>query len=133
MRITKYLKTIKFLYRSISNLVDIEEVKNIEEFYFQDLTNFYFACAPDMYINNTDSSKWPLIKKDMDKYGLKDKSKYINGDVVLVNLNETKNKLTFLDFLKLFQANQFTCWDQDVISYCFNDEMPNPFTIALNP
>jgi lipopolysaccharide biosynthesis glycosyltransferase len=103
--------------------VDTMLQDNIEEFYFQDLTNFYFACAPDMYINNTDSSKWPLIKKDMDKYGLKDKSKYINGDVVLVNLNETKNKLTFLDFLKLFQANQFTCWDQDVISYCFNDKI----------
>jgi len=43
MRITKYLKTIKFLYRSISNLVDIEEVKNIEEFYFQ-LRNISPPC-----------------------------------------------------------------------------------------
>jgi len=35
MRITKYFKSVKLLYRPISNLVDMEEIRNIEEFYLQ--------------------------------------------------------------------------------------------------
>jgi lipopolysaccharide biosynthesis glycosyltransferase len=93
---------------------------DISEFYFQDMTGFYFACAPDMYINNTQPSEWPAIKKDMDRHGLEDKGKYINGDVVLINLKETIGKLSFNDFLDLYAKNQFTCWDQDVINYCFS-------------
>lgn len=93
---------------------------NISEFYFQDMTGYYFACAPDMYIGNTQPSAWPAIKKDMDRHGLDDKGKYINGDVVLVNLKAIKGKLSFSKFLNLYDINQFTCWDQDVINYCFS-------------
>lgn len=93
---------------------------NISEFYFQDMSGYYFACAPDMYINNTQPSEWPAIKKDMDRHGLEDKGKYINGDVVLINLKEMNGKLSFSKFLDLYFKNQFTCWDQDVITYCFS-------------
>jgi lipopolysaccharide biosynthesis glycosyltransferase len=93
---------------------------NIEEFYFQDMTGYYFACAPDMYISNTQPSVWPDIKKDMVKSGLEDKRKYINGDVVLVNLKETNGNLSFSSFIDLYYVNQFRCWDQDVITYCFS-------------
>lgn len=93
---------------------------NICDFYFQDMTGYYFACTPDMYIGNTQPSAWPAIKKDMDRKGLEDKGKYINGDVVLVNLKATKGKLSFSKFLNLHYINQFTCWDQDVINYCFS-------------
>lgn len=94
---------------------------SIAEFYDQDLSGFYFACAPDMFISNTDSSKWPAIKMDMDRVGFFDKKKYINGDVVLINLSETRKNLSFDKFLSLYNENQFTCWDQDVITYCFAD------------
>lgn len=103
--------------------VDTMIQKNIEDFYFQDLNDFYFSSCSDMFVNNTNSDSWPRIKADMEKYNLSDKSRYINGDVLLVNINETKNKLSFNDFLNLFAINQFICWDQDVITYCFNDKI----------
>jgi lipopolysaccharide biosynthesis glycosyltransferase len=93
---------------------------NIGDFYFQDMTGYYFACAPDIFIGNTQPSAWPAIKMDMDRTGLGNKDKYINGDVVLVNLNETNGKLSFAEFLDLYYINQFTFWDQDVITYCFS-------------
>lgn len=92
---------------------------NIEDFYYQDISGYYFACAPDAYISNTDATFWPKIKADMDRVGLADKKRYVNGDVVLVNLKETKESLSFSKYIDLYYANQFTCWDQDVISYCF--------------
>jgi lipopolysaccharide biosynthesis glycosyltransferase len=103
--------------------VDTLIQKSIENFYFQDLEGYYFSSCSDMFVNNSTSDSWPRIKKDMEKYNLLDTSKYINGDVVLVNLKETKNNLNFDDFLNLFAINQFTCWDQDVITYCFNDKI----------
>jgi len=96
---------------------------NLKDFYFQNLKGYYFACCPDMFINNSESIKWPNIKNDMERFNLKDKSKYINGDIVLVNLKETKNKLSFNKFLKTYNKHQFTCWDQDTITYCFNDKI----------
>ena len=96
---------------------------NLKDFYFQNLRGYYFACCSDMFINNSESIKWPTIKNDMDRFNLKDKSKYINGDVVLVNLKETRNKLSFNKFLKTYYKHQFTCWDQDTITYCFNDKI----------
>jgi lipopolysaccharide biosynthesis glycosyltransferase len=103
--------------------VDTMIQKNIENFYFQDLTGYYFSSCSDMWINNSNSDSWPLIKADMEKFNLLDKSKYTNGDVVLVNLKETKDNLSFNQFLNLFAYNQFTCWDQDIINYCFNDKI----------
>ena len=96
---------------------------NISNFYFQNLKSYYFSCSPDMMINNSEPTQWPGIKTEMEKRGFKDKSKYINGDVVLVNLHETRNNLSFGDFLTLYSQNQFICWDQDVITYCFNDKI----------
>lgn len=96
---------------------------NIEDFYYQDLVGYYFACAPDTYISNTDAALWPKIKIDMDRAGLSDKKRYVNGDVVLINLAETKNNLTFRKFVDLYHVNQFTCWDQDVITYCFQSKI----------
>ncbi|MBC7428121.1 MAG: hypothetical protein H7336_05890 [Bacteriovorax sp.] len=93
---------------------------DISDFYFQDMTGYYFAGTPDMNINNTDSSEWQNIKDDMDRVGFIDKKRYINGDVVLINLKETRSKLSFQEFLDLYSKNQFTCWDQDTINYCFN-------------
>lgn len=98
--------------------VDTFVRSDISEFYFQNMTSYYFACTPDMYITNTDSSLWPKIKEDMDRMELEDRGKYINGDVVLVNLSETRAKLSFGEFLDIYVKNQFTCWDQDVITYC---------------
>lgn len=103
--------------------VDTMIQKNIDKFYFQDLNGYYFSSCPDMFVNNTSSDSWPRIKNDMEKYNLLDKSRYINGDVVLVNLNETKNNLNFNDFLNIFSINNFTCWDQDVITYYFNNKI----------
>jgi len=96
---------------------------NISNFYFQNLKSYYFSCSADMMVNNSESIKWPAIKSEMDKRDFKDKSKYINGDVVLVNLQETKKNLSFEDFLTLYSQNQFICWDQDIITYCFNDKI----------
>ena len=56
----------------------------------------------------------------MDRMGLVDKKQYINGDVVLVNLKETRGKISFLSFINAYAQNRFKCWDQDVITYCFN-------------
>lgn len=109
--------------RVLSLGIDTMIRHNISDFYFQELGDFYFSCCPDMFINNSDSNKWPTIKIDMDKLNFKDKSKYINGDVVLINLNETKKNLTFDKFLNMFYENQFKCWDQDTITYCFNDKI----------
>lgn len=96
---------------------------DISEFYFQDMSGYYFACAPDIFISNTQSSEWVAIKGDMEKHGFKDNTKYINGDVVLVNLSETKENLSFSQFLEMQNLNQFTCWDQDVINYCFRSKI----------
>ena len=96
---------------------------NIDDFYFQNLESYYFSCSPDMWINNSEPTKWTGIKSEMEKLGFKDKSKYINGDAVLVNLDETRNNLSFKDFLSLYSQNQFNCWDQDLIRYCFNDKI----------
>lgn len=103
--------------------VDTMVQKNIDEFYFQDLNGYYFSSCSDMFVNNTNSDSWPRIKNDMEKYNLLDKSRYINGDVVLVNLKETKGNLNFNDFLNIFSVNNFTCWDQDVITYFFNNKI----------
>lgn len=103
--------------------VDTLIQKNVEDFYFQEFSGYYFSACPDMYINNTNSDNWPTINLDMARVGLLDKYKYINGDVVLVNLKETNGKLNFNNFLNLYAENQFTCWDQDVINYCFNDKI----------
>lgn len=103
--------------------VDTMVQKNIQEFYFQDLNGYYFSACSDMFVNNTNSDLWPNIQTEMQKYNLSDKSKYINGDVVLVNLNETKNSLNFKEFLNHFAINQFTCWDQDIITYFFNHKI----------
>ncbi len=35
MRLIKYFKAVKILYRSISHLVDMEEIKDIDAFYEQ--------------------------------------------------------------------------------------------------
>lgn len=96
---------------------------NIEEFYFQNLDKYYFSCCSDMHINNSDSKLWGSIKSEMDRLNFNDKTKYINGDVVLVNLKQTENNLSFDDFLSLHIKNQFICWDQDIITYCFNDKI----------
>jgi len=93
---------------------------DISKFYFQDMMGYYFACAPDMYIANTEPSAWPKIKNDMDKNGFINKDLYINGDVVLVNLKETYGQLSFDKFIEIYFVNQFTCWDQDVINYVFS-------------
>lgn len=103
--------------------VDTMIQKNIENFYFQDLAGYYFSSCSDMFINNSNSDSWPRIKAEMEKFGLEDKSKYINGDVVLINLRETKGNLSFNEFLNFFATNQFACWDQDVITYCFNEKI----------
>jgi lipopolysaccharide biosynthesis glycosyltransferase len=103
--------------------VDTLIQKNVEDFYFQDFCGNYFSACPDMYINNSNSDDWPTINLDMARLGLLDKYQYINGDVVLVNLKETSGKLNFNKFLNLYAENQFTCWDQDVINYCFNDKI----------
>jgi lipopolysaccharide biosynthesis glycosyltransferase len=103
--------------------VDTMIQHDISDFYFQNLDEYYFACCPDMHISNSNPDKWPAIHNDMQKMNLKDKSKYINGDVVLINLNETKKDLSFIKFLKLYQKHQFTCWDQDTITYCFNEKI----------
>ena len=102
--------------------VDTMFQQNIDDYYFQNLDGYYFSACSDMYINNTEPG-WPKIKADMDRMGLNDKSKYINGDIVLVNLKETKGKIDFNSFLKLYADNHFTCWDQDVITYFFNDRI----------
>jgi lipopolysaccharide biosynthesis glycosyltransferase len=96
---------------------------DISEFYFQDMLGYYFACTTDMNISNTEPSDWPEIKADMDRMGLEDKKKYINGDVVLVNLKETHAKISLREFVDLYAKNQFKCWDQDVITYCFNSHV----------
>lgn len=96
---------------------------NIDEFYFQNLDGYYFSCCPDMFINSTNSKSWERINNDMKKFGLDNKSKYINGDVILINLKETKNHLNFNNFLKLYSKNRYTCWDQDIITYNFNHKI----------
>jgi lipopolysaccharide biosynthesis glycosyltransferase len=93
---------------------------DISEFYFQNMSGFYFGAASDLSINNKESSEWPEVKADMDRMGLEDKKRYINCDVLLINLKETRSKISFESFLALYVENQFTCWDQDVINYCFN-------------
>jgi len=103
--------------------VDTMIQKSIESFYFQDLSGYYFSACSDMFVNNSNSNSWPKINVEMQKQGLKDQFRYINGDVVLVNLKETKNNLSYNKFLNLFAMNQFPCWDQDVIIYCFNDKI----------
>ncbi len=101
--------------------VDTFVREDISEFYFQDMSGYYFACAPDMFVSNTNPEIWPAIKRDMNRHGLTDKKRYINGDVVLLNLDATQHNLSFDDFLCLYKKNKFTCWDQDVITYCFKD------------
>ena len=64
-----------------------------------DMLGYYFGCTPDFYINHADPSQWLGIKDDMDRMGLVDKKQYINGDVVLVNLKETRGKISFLSFI----------------------------------
>lgn len=96
---------------------------NIIDFYFQNLNGYYFAGCPDMWINNSESNKWEAIKKNMDAFNFKNKSQYINADVVIVNLNETRNNLSFKKFLKLYLQNKFICWDQDTINFCFNHKI----------
>ena len=105
---------------------------DISEFYFQDMLGYYFACTADFYINHTEPSQWPGIKDDMDRMGLDDKKRYINGDVVLVNLKETRGKISFLSFVDAYAKNRFECWDQDVITYCFNSYIKFQNSYAYN-
>ena len=105
---------------------------DISEFYFQDMLGYYFACTADLYISHTEPSEWPEIKDDMDRMGLEDKKRYINGDVVLVNLKETRGKISFLSFIDLYAENLFKCWDQDVITYCFNTYIKFQNSYAYN-
>jgi glucose-1-phosphate cytidylyltransferase len=41
-------------------------------------------------------------------------------DVKPKPMKETRGKISFQSFLDLYVENQFTCWDQNVIAYCFN-------------
>jgi lipopolysaccharide biosynthesis glycosyltransferase len=93
---------------------------NISEFYFQEMAGYYFSGVPDMCISNTQPTAWPRIKDDMDRVGFKFHKHYINADVVLVNLKETAGKVSFSRFLDLYADYEFTCWDQDVVNYCFS-------------
>jgi len=103
--------------------VDTMIKENIDNFYFQNLNGFYFSCCPDMLVSNSDLTNFPDIRSDMIRMNFGDKTKYINADVVLVNLEETRNNVSFEGFLKLYKEYQFTCWDQCLITYCFNDKI----------
>lgn len=93
---------------------------DLEDFFYQSMDGYYFSGVSDMHISNNDPALWPKINMDMRRVGFKEKRDYINGDVILVNLKEIDKKITFKDFLNLYYENQFTCWDQDVINYCFS-------------
>ncbi|MEK9568325.1 MAG: glycosyltransferase [Paracoccaceae bacterium] len=112
--------------------VDTFILGDISEYYFQDMLGYYFACTADFYINHTEPTEWPEIKADMNRMGLEDKKRYINGDVVLVNLKETRGKISFSSFVDLYAENQFRCWDQDVITYCFNSYIKFQNSYAYN-
>jgi lipopolysaccharide biosynthesis glycosyltransferase len=123
---------VEFCDRVLVIGVDTMFQQNIDDYYFQNLDGYYFSSSSDMFINNTGHESWPRIKADMDRMGLNDKSKYINGDVVLVNLKETKGNIDFESFLKLYADNHFVCWDQDVINYCFNDRIKHQDYLKYN-
>lgn len=101
--------------------VDTMINKDIYEFYSQDLSDYYFAACPDNFISNTNLKNWEG-KNFLKKYNVLQKN-YINADVVLVNLSETYNKISFQDFiLKYFTINA-PCLDQDVINFCYKEKL----------
>jgi lipopolysaccharide biosynthesis glycosyltransferase len=105
---------------------------DVSLFYQQEMGENLFSATPDMWINTTDQSGWPEIASDMRRFHMDSTEDYINGDVVLVNLEKCRRELSFPQFIDFQARHQFTCWDQDIINYCFPDRLQRQADYSFN-
>ena len=98
---------------------DIIILKDIRQFYNQNIDEFYYVVCAD---RSPDSKSVKISKKQL---GLKDDHKYFNSGVMLINLNFLRKQVLRSDIIQTSQllSEKLTYPDQDLLNCMYSGKV----------
>jgi len=113
--------------------------KNLQRFFSQEMAGFWFAGVADMWQKYKVMPGSAALAHSLGDVGESRKNRwdnfappYVNADFVLVNLRETRGRLSTERFFNCQRSLKFVDMDQGVINLGFRDRLKTHEDLSLN-